>query len=128
VGWQGPGPHMLLGMPACLYLRFFVEVVGRCSRGGRLFGYLGYYDASASQSPSLAATAPDTTALFVEHVVRHYGVPLSIVSDRDSKFTGDIRRCVFGMLGTRLATYVVGDLVHLSTANLETAGTFRTFK
>jgi hypothetical protein len=49
------------------------------------------------------ATAPDTAKLFVEQVVRFYGVPLSIVSDRDSKFTGDFWRCLFGMLGTKLA-------------------------
>ncbi len=49
------------------------------------------------------ATAPDTAQLFVEHIIRMYGVPLSIVSDRDSKFTGDFWRCLFGMLGTRLS-------------------------
>ena len=49
------------------------------------------------------ATAPDTARLFVDNVVRLYGVPSSIVSDRDSKFTSQFWQSLFSILGTRLA-------------------------
>ena len=48
------------------------------------------------------ATAPDTARLFVDNVVRLYGVPLSIVSDRDSKFTSMFWQALFSLLGTKL--------------------------
>jgi hypothetical protein len=48
------------------------------------------------------ATAPQTAKLFVDHVVRLYGVPNSIVSDRDSKFTSWFWKSTFALLGTKL--------------------------
>jgi hypothetical protein len=48
------------------------------------------------------ATAPDTARLFVDNIVRLYGVPKGIVSDRDSKFTSMFWKSMFSMLGTQL--------------------------
>ena len=48
-------------------------------------------------------TAPQVAKLIFEHVVRHHGVPESIVSDRDSKFTSLFWQSLWGLLGTKLA-------------------------
>jgi hypothetical protein len=48
------------------------------------------------------ASAPDTAKLFVDHIVRLYGVPKSIVSDRDSKFTSWFWKSMFALLSTKL--------------------------
>jgi transposase InsO family protein len=48
-------------------------------------------------------TAPEVAELFVEHVVRLYGVPQEIVSDRDSKFTSAFWQTMFRSLGTKLS-------------------------
>ena len=53
-------------------------------------------------------TGEDTAALFLEHVFRLHGLPDSIVSDRDPRFTSAFWRHVFSMLGTKL---------HMSTAD-----------
>ena len=50
-----------------------------------------------------AVTAPEVADLFVGNVVRLYGVPQEIVSDRDSKFTSEFWRALFKSLGTKLS-------------------------
>ena len=50
-----------------------------------------------------SATAPDTAHLFFDHVVKLHGLPKSIVSDRDAKFTSKFWKSVFHTLGTKLA-------------------------
>ena len=49
------------------------------------------------------ATAPDTARLFFDHVFRLHGLPTSIVSDRDAKFTSKFWKTLFQTLGTKLA-------------------------
>ena len=49
------------------------------------------------------ATAVDIAKLFVDSVVRVHGLPRTIVSDRDSKFTSHFWREVFKNMGTTLA-------------------------
>lgn len=48
-------------------------------------------------------TAPEVAEMFVENVVRLYGVPQEIVSDRDSKFTSAFWQALFRSLGTKLS-------------------------
>jgi hypothetical protein len=43
-----------------------------------------------------------TARLFIEHVFRHHGLPESIVSDRDTRFTAGFWSNLFRLLGTRL--------------------------
>lgn len=53
------------------------------------------------------ATAPETATLFMNNIFRLHGLPKTIVSDRDPKFTSSFWRSLFELLETRL---------HLSTA------------
>ena len=49
-----------------------------------------------------------TALLFIDRMFRQHGLPLSIVSDHDSRFTGKLLKYIFKVLGTRL---------HMSTAD-----------
>jgi transposase InsO family protein len=49
------------------------------------------------------ATAPETAQLFFDHVFKLHGMPKSIVSDRDAKFTSRFWQTLFKTLGTKLA-------------------------
>ena len=49
------------------------------------------------------ATAVDVAKIFVDSVVRVHGLPRTIVSDRDSKFTSHFWKEVFKNMGTTLA-------------------------
>ncbi|MCO5572540.1 hypothetical protein L7F22_026295 [Adiantum nelumboides] len=46
--------------------------------------------------------APQVADLFIDHVFRLHGLPMSIVSDRDVRFTGHFWRHVFGRLKVSL--------------------------
>ena len=48
-------------------------------------------------------TAPQLAKLFFENVFRHHGLPRSIISDRDTKFTSQFWQTLFKTLGTKLA-------------------------
>jgi hypothetical protein len=47
-------------------------------------------------------TAPQLAEIFLEAIVRHHGLPSSIVSDRDPRFTGHFWRNLWKCLGTQL--------------------------
>ena len=47
-------------------------------------------------------TAPEAARLFFEHVFTRYGMPTSIVSDRDPRFTGNFWQHLYKCLGTKL--------------------------
>jgi hypothetical protein len=47
-------------------------------------------------------TAPELADIFWRTVVRHHGLPSSILSDRDSRFTGHFWRALWKCLGTQL--------------------------
>ena len=53
------------------------------------------------------ADAPELARLFIENVVKLHGVPESIISDRDSRFTSNFWKSLWDQLGTKL---------HMSTA------------
>jgi hypothetical protein len=48
------------------------------------------------------ASAPDTARIFFDHIFRLHGLPKSIVSDRDAKFTSKFWQSLFKILGTKL--------------------------
>ena len=43
-----------------------------------------------------------TAMLFIDRVFRQHGLPLTIISDRDPRFTGKFWTSIFKVLGTRL--------------------------
>jgi hypothetical protein len=47
--------------------------------------------------------APDTARLFFDHVVRYHGLPSTIVSDRDARFTSLFWRSLFDLFGTKIS-------------------------
>jgi len=50
-----------------------------------------------------SATAPDTARIFFDQVIKLHGLPKSIVSDRDAKFTSRFWKSLFQTMGTKLA-------------------------
>src|SRR3954451_11529114 len=52
---------------------------------------------------TITATAPDTAKIFFDHVFCLHGLPTSIVSDRNAKFTSKFWQSLFRTMGTRLA-------------------------
>jgi hypothetical protein len=55
-------------------------------------------------APCLTAiNAPQLSEIFFKEVVRHHGMPLSIVSDRDPRFTSHFWQGLWRMWGTKLA-------------------------
>ena len=47
-------------------------------------------------------TAQHTARVFFDHVVRFFGVPDSVLSDRDPRFTAEFWKALWGILGTRV--------------------------
>ena len=48
-------------------------------------------------------TAPQLANLFFREIVRHHGLPTSIISDRDPRFTSSFWSELWKRLGTKLA-------------------------
>ena len=48
-------------------------------------------------------SAPDLAQLFIDTVVRHHGIPQTLISDRDPRFTSRFWKAVFASLGTTLS-------------------------
>jgi hypothetical protein len=51
---------------------------------------------------TIEITAVDTTHIFIQEIFKHYGMPTSIVSDRDPRFTSNFWKAFFKELGTSL--------------------------
>ena len=49
-----------------------------------------------------SVTAEGTADIFFDTIFRHHGLPESIVSDRDSRFTSNFWRALFNRVGTKL--------------------------
>ena len=55
-----------------------------------------------------SVTAVDSATIFFNEVFRHHGMPETLISDRDPRFTSTFWRSLFALLGSRL---------HMSTAD-----------
>jgi hypothetical protein len=51
---------------------------------------------------SISITASETARLFFDFDVCHHGMPKSVVSDRDSRFTSHFWRALVALCGTKL--------------------------
>ncbi|KAH6782195.1 hypothetical protein C2S51_007488 [Perilla frutescens var. frutescens] len=47
-------------------------------------------------------TAEETAQLFFKHIIKFWGLPRDIISDRDSCFTGNFWTKLFRLLGSKL--------------------------
>ena len=54
-----------------------------------------------------ACPAKEATRLFFNHVVKHFGLPQDIVSDRDARFIGRFWMELFKLLGSELKFSIV---------------------
>ena len=50
-----------------------------------------------------ALSAPEVACLFFEHVVQLFGIPHVVLHDRDAHFTAHFWRCLWELLGSRVA-------------------------
>src|SRR5207302_8162920 len=57
-------------------------------------------------------TAPEVADLFFLHIFRHFGLPSTIISDRDSRFTGKFWQTLWAKLGMKL---VISTTFHPQT-------------
>ena len=74
--------------------RGFDAIQGHFSRGGAIKRFAATHT---------TATAVDAARLFVDSVVRHHGVPASVVSDRDPKFVANFWQAFLHGMKTKLS-------------------------
>ena len=75
---------------------------GRTETHGRI-GFVDRFSKMVHFAPvSTHVTAETTAQIFIDLIFRHHGLPESIVSDRDPRFTSAFWATLFQLLGTRL--------------------------
>ncbi|KAE9024981.1 hypothetical protein PF011_g3257 [Phytophthora fragariae] len=91
-GWRSVSMDFIFGLPP--------DAEGRT-------GVLGFVDRFTKMvhliPVSDTVTAAETAAHFIDCVFRHHGLPESIVSDRDPRFTSAFWSSLFQLLGTKLS-------------------------
>lgn len=88
--WQSVSMDFILGLP---------QVEGK----GSIFVVVDRFSKYAVFIPApKVCTAEIAAGLFFQHVVKHFGLPEDIISDRDSRFTGRFWTALFGFLGSEL--------------------------
>ena len=50
-----------------------------------------------------SVTAPEVATLFLNTIFKDHGIPRTIISDRDARFTSHFWKALFQELGTKLA-------------------------
>ncbi|CAL1380625.1 unnamed protein product [Linum trigynum] len=88
--WESVSMDFIIGLPKVEGCGSIMVVVDRFSKYGVFIA--GPKD----------MTAEDAARLFFKHVVKYWGIPVSIVSDRDGRFTGKFWRELFKMMGSDL--------------------------
>ena len=88
--WSSVSIDFITGFPKVKGMSSVMVVVDRFSK------YAVFSAAPQVRSAEIAA------GLFFKNVVKHFGVPADIVSDRDARFTGRFWTCLFGLLGSKL--------------------------
>ncbi|CAI5476246.1 unnamed protein product [Closterium sp. Yama58-4] len=83
----------------------FIMALPRTVRGhDAIFVVVDKFSRAAHFIPTHGqVTAEEAATLFVDNVVRLHGVPDSIISDRDPRFTSKFWKQLFALFGTRLA-------------------------
>jgi transposase InsO family protein len=55
------------------------------------------------EATKTTATARDVANIVFNRIVRHQGLPIAVISDRDARFTGNFWRSLWDMFGTKLS-------------------------
>ena len=89
--WESVSIDFIAGLPRVGEFDHILVVVDRFSKYATFMPVSKYY------------SAEETAKVFFKHVVKYWGIPKSIVSDRDARFTGSFWSELFKLLGTNLA-------------------------
>ncbi|KAL0283445.1 UNVERIFIED_CONTAM: Transposon Tf2-11 polyprotein [Sesamum radiatum] len=89
--WESVSMDYISGLPKAGDLGSIIVVVDRLSK------YATFIAAPKH------VTAEGTAHLFFKHIVKYWGLPKDIVSDRDSRFTGVFWTELFKILGSKLS-------------------------
>lgn len=83
-----------------------MDCISALPKDGNLVSIIVVVDRLSKYATFIAAptncTAEETAKQFVRHVVKYWGTPENIVSDRDPRFTGQFWTKVFKLLGSKL--------------------------
>lgn len=89
--WRSVSMDFVFGLPA--------DALGRTG----IFVVVDRFSKMVHLAPvATSITAEDTAALFIDMKFKHHGMPTTIVSDRDPRFTAAFWSRLFDLLGTRL--------------------------
>ena len=88
--WENISMDFIIGYPKVRAFKYVFVVVDRFSK------YVMFIPAPD------ACPTEETTKLFFSNVVKHFGLPKDIVSDRDTRFTGLFWVELFKLLGSEL--------------------------
>ena len=88
--WESISLDFIVGLPKVGDLGSILVVIDRFSKYATFIPAQKY------------CTAEDTARLIFKNVVKYWGVPQSIISDRDPRFTRSFWRELFKILGSQL--------------------------
>ncbi|KAE8694756.1 hypothetical protein F3Y22_tig00110776pilonHSYRG00065 [Hibiscus syriacus] len=95
-----------LPVPARPWESISLDFISRLPRVGDLGSILVVMDRFSKYATFIPASkycsAEETAKLVFKHVVKYWGIPQSIVSDRDGRFIGKFWKGLFQLLGTQL--------------------------
>ncbi|KAK2979456.1 hypothetical protein RJ640_015085 [Escallonia rubra] len=89
--WESVSLDFITGLPKVGDLGTILVVVDRFSKYASFIATPKY------------CSAEDTAQLFLKYVVKYWGMPQDIVSDRDSRFTGNFWTELFKLFGSQLS-------------------------
>ncbi|KAK3010615.1 hypothetical protein RJ639_010791 [Escallonia herrerae] len=89
--WESVSLDFITGLPKVEDLGTILVVVDRFSKYASFIATPKY------------CSAEDTAQLFFKYVVKYWGMPQDIVSDRDSRFTGNFWTELFKLFGSQLS-------------------------
>ncbi|GMJ06952.1 hypothetical protein HRI_004364400 [Hibiscus trionum] len=90
IPWESISLDFIMSLPKVRDLGAVIVVVDRFSKYATFIPAPKY------------CSAEETAQLVFKHVVKYWGVPQDIVSDRDGRFTGKFWRELFRLLGSKL--------------------------
>ncbi|KAL3499013.1 hypothetical protein ACH5RR_041745 [Cinchona calisaya] len=88
--WESVSMDFIVGFPKSEGCQTIMVVVDRFSK-------YGTFIAASKDCP-----AEEAARLFMKHIIKYWGVPRTIVSDRDPRFTGKFWTELFELLGSEL--------------------------